>query len=129
MLAPAGTEVAAFTSLGHPLMTLKGHATSLSEADSSSYEILVDPQEIESSFSDMSLQIMGTEQGVTGLNVEALQRGGVPFEVVASALASGWQGLQDQHSKMAGVRAKVSAILKSCQESCSESCSKSSLQE
>ncbi len=72
------------------------------------YEIVVDPQEAESSVSDLLLQLVGTEEGITGLHVESLQKGGVPFEVVTAALSSGWQGLQEQHSKLADIKAQVS---------------------
>ena len=58
--------------------------------------------------SDLLLQLVGTEEGITGLHVESLQKGGVPFEVVTAALSSGWQGLQEQHSKLAHIKAQVS---------------------
>ena len=105
----AGTQVAAFTASGHP-HALDWHQSdgTPSEQDASLYEIVVDPQEAESSVSDLLLQLVGTEEGITGLHVESLQKGGVPFEVVAAALSSGWQGLQEQHSKLADITAQVS---------------------
>lgn len=110
---PAGTQVAAFVSKGH-LHALDWHPTASqtdSEPNSNSYEIVVDPQEVESSFSDMLLQVVGTKQGITGLHVDTVQKGGVPFEVVASALAAAWQSLQQQHRKMTEIRNKVSSAL------------------
>ena len=109
----AGTQVAAFTARGHPhaLDWPQSKRTS-SQTDSnlaaSSHEIIVDPQEAESSVSDLLLQVVGTEEGITGLHVDSRQNGGVPFEVVAAALSSAWHALQEQHAKLAPTRAKVS---------------------
>lgn len=64
------------------------------------FEVLMDPNELESTFSDMLLQVAGTQQGVTGVHVESVQRGGVPFGVLANALKIGWHGLKEQHSNM-----------------------------
>ena len=105
--------MAAFTASGHPHAVdwnpSNGTPPSTdSEQDSSLYEIVVDPQEAESSVSDLLLQLVGTDEGITGLHVESLQKGGVPFQVVTAALSSGWQGLQEQHSKLADIKAQVS---------------------
>ncbi|DBB10117.1 hypothetical protein WJX82_000225 [Trebouxia sp. C0006] len=112
----AGTQVAAFTASGHPHAVdwnpSNGTPPSTdSEQDSSLYEIVVDPQEAESSVSDLLLQLVGTDEGITGLHVESLQKGGVPFQVVTAALSSGWQGLQEQHSKLADIKAQVARNL------------------
>ena len=69
-------------------------------ADDSQFEVLMDPNELESNFSDMLLQVVGTQQGVTGVHVESVQRGGVPFGVLTSALTTGWHGVQEQHRNM-----------------------------
>ena len=105
--------MAAFTAKGHPHALDRNQSNGTppstnSEQDASLYEIVVDPQEAESSVSDLLLQLVGTEEGITGLHVESLQKGGVPFQVVTAALSSGWQGLQEQHSKLADIKAQVS---------------------
>ena len=78
-----------------------------------SCEVVVDPQELESTHCDMLLQVVGTDKGLTGLLAEAAQKcrgpqGGVPYEAVLAALSAGWGGLQEQHSRMQEVRAQVS---------------------
>ncbi|KAL0036610.1 hypothetical protein WJX79_002514 [Trebouxia sp. C0005] len=103
----AGMQVAAFTASGHWNQRNGTPSSTDSKLDASLHEIVVDPQEAESSVSDLLLQLVGTDEGITGLHMEALQKGGVPFEVVTAALASGWQGLQAQHSQLADVKAQL----------------------
>ena len=62
---------------------------------------------------DLLLQVMATQQGITGLHAAALQRGGVALEVVSCALSYGWQNLQQQQRQLADVRAVVCVILRS----------------
>ena len=85
-------EVAVFIDNTHPRAP--------SEASDSQFEVMLDPRELESNFCDMLLQVVGSEQGITGVHVDSVQRGGVPVGVVTAALASGWQGLQEQHCRM-----------------------------
>ena len=102
----AGAEVAAFTEAGHPGNNT--HSQTDASPTHSQHEVIVDPQALESSASDLILQLWGSDQGIAGMHVEALQTGGVPFEVAASALKHGWRNLQERHSSMAEVRATVS---------------------
>ena len=76
------------------------HGPAQNEGSSSQFEVMLDPHDLESNFSDMLLQVVGSEQGITGVHVDSVQRGGVPLGVLTSALASGWQGVKEQHSKM-----------------------------
>ena len=85
-------EVAVFIDSTHP--------SAMSKASSSQFEVMVDPHELESNFCDMLLQVVGSQQGITGVHVGSVQRGGVPLGAMTAALASGWQGLQQQHSRM-----------------------------
>ena len=91
----AGAEVAAFTEAGHP-----GNR-SLPQTDTnpahSQHEVIVDPEALEGSASDLLMQVLGSDEGITGMHAEALQKGGVPFEVVTNALRHGWRNLQEQH--------------------------------
>ena len=87
-------EVAIFIDTTHP------PAPSEASNSNSQFEVMLDPRELESNFCDMLLQVVGSEQGITGVHVDSVQRGGVPAGVVAAALASGWQGLQHQHRQM-----------------------------
>ena len=77
------------------------HGDGIDDADSSQFEVVVDPHELESNFSDMLLQVVGTPQGITSMHAESGRAGGVPHGVLTSALATGWQGLKQQHHRMA----------------------------
>ena len=70
------------------------------KGSSTHFEVMLDPNELESNFCDMLMQVVGSRHGITGVHVDSVQRGGVPVGVVTAALATGWQGLQEQHSKM-----------------------------
>ncbi|KAL3159491.1 hypothetical protein ABBQ38_009910 [Trebouxia sp. C0009 RCD-2024] len=88
----AGMEVAVFTDSPHSAMDGK--------AGSSQFEVVLDPNELESNFSDVLVQVVATQQGITALHVDSVQRGGVPVGVLTSALAAGWEGVQAQHGRM-----------------------------
>lgn len=90
--ASAGMEVAVFTDSPHSAMDGK--------AGSSQFEVVLDPNELESNFSDVLVQVVATQQGITALHVDSVQRGGVPVGVLTSALAAGWEGVQAQHGRM-----------------------------
>lgn len=87
-----------------------------SEACSSQYEVMLDPHELESNFCDMLLQVVGSEQGITGVHVDSVQRGGVPVGVMTAALASGWQGLQEHRNRMKPCLDQVSLERYLCSE-------------
>ena len=89
----AGVEVGVYIDKTHTPAPSKA-------ASNSQFEVMLDPHELESNFCDMLLQVVGSQQGITGVHVDSVQRGGVPVEVVTAALASGWQGLQELHSRM-----------------------------
>ena len=90
----AGVQVAALTA------NASQAALPAQSSDSSQFELLLDPNEMESDFSDMLLQVVGTQLGITGLHVDSVQRGGIRLEVLSSAVALGWHGLQVQHHHM-----------------------------
>ena len=90
---PAGMEVAVFTDSAPSLATGK-------PGSSQFFEVVLDPNELERNFSDVLLQVVATQQGITALHVDSVQRGGVPLGVLTSALAAGWQGVQAQHGRM-----------------------------
>lgn len=85
-------EVAVFTDSPHSAMNGK--------AGSKQFEVVLDPNELESNMSDVLLQVVATQQGITALHVDSVQRGGVPVGVLTSALAAGWEGVQAQHGRM-----------------------------
>lgn len=85
-------EVAVFTDSAHP--------PAAGKSGSGQLEVVLDPNELESNFSDVLLQVVATEQGITTLNVDSVQRGGVALGALTSALAAGWQGVQGQHANM-----------------------------
>lgn len=61
----------------------KGH-TDIGESIGS-YEILVDPTELEVALGDMELQIAGTTTGITAIQLDARLPGGIPDSVVLKA--------------------------------------------
>ena len=87
-------EVAVFMDNTHP------PAASQQASSSRQYEVMLDPHELESILCDLLLQVVGSGQGITGVHVDSVQRGGVPVGVLTAALASAWQGLQEQHSSI-----------------------------